>query len=457
MITYYFPPLGGVGTRRTLKFSQNIVHYGWEPQILTPKKRAFYSEDKDLQKQVESITKVHETSAFLPVQFLQRMFGHKTNTGIFSPQRTGIFSYLRNLIFTLFCKPDEFRGWIPFGVHAGKKIIAKNKIDLIYSSGPPNSCHIIAMHLTKFTHIPWVADLRDLWNMYPHSYNPFSWKWRKLYDMRIELETLIQANHIILTSTEMRDSLIKCLPKFPAAKIHTITNGYDPHDFFRLNSTKSSDVLTIVHAGNLFPWRSLEPVLQSLAVLFESAPKYRHKITIKLAGLIPQSELRLIERYGMQENIQILGTLPHAQTMALVQKSTVLLLLTGTINHAREMIPGKLFEYIGAKKPILSIGPIGASSQIIETENRGWHFEKHQCQHIAVKLKNLLQLFEAGELHFSFNDDSKYQYESLTKDLIKVFNKSIENNMNSNTFFRNCYSTYENIRNKNNCDYQSTL
>lgn len=426
MIAYYFPPIASVGAQRTVRFATNLLDYGWEPHVLTPRKRYHYTHLPENSLDFGNSLTLHESKAFLPVQLFQRLLNHKPNSGLFSPQKRNVFSGLRNLIFSLCCKPDEFRGWIPYAVRKGKQIIEKEQIDLIYSSGPPNSCHIIGHALKNATHKPWVADLRDLWNMFPHSYNPFHWQWRINYDRQIEYDTLKNADRIITTSAEMRQKMLHFLDEYPKSSIHTVTNGYDAVNFSSIVETQEDSLLILSHVGSLFSWRSLEPLLRALRIILEKSPVWRSKFLIKLAGIIPEREIQLIKTYNLQNNIRILGNCSHERAIQLMRESSALFVLTGALQDGGLMIPAKLFEYIAAEKPIISIGPAGACSNLILSDNLGWHFKPDQVDDIAARIIQLIRERQNGGIEFSNPRKGEFEQANLTKKLARIFSQCLE-------------------------------
>lgn len=425
MVLYYFPPLGGGGTQRCLKFAKYAAWYDWQPHILTVSNSHHLVTDVSLQSEIPDSVPVTRTRAILPARFFRKATKHHAQGKIERPRHdrllASLFNFAKSVFYTTFFIPDEFIGWLPFAVRAGQTIIRREGIDLLFSSGPPNTTHIVAHRLKKKSGLPWVADLRDLWDQYPDSYNPFRLDFRRRLDDKIERETLAAADAIVVVSETMREHILRKLPAHCRIPVSVITNGFDAADFDGLKPISHPDRFTVTHAGALFAWRRLEPFLQALHVFFKRHPVARGTFQLKLLGIIPESERQAIPDMGLSDNVVILDYLPYRETLAHLMGSDVLLLLTGDVPHAANMLTSKLFDYIGAARPILAIGPAGELHRLIRAENLGVAVEAEDTEGIVRTLERFCLHRTREEFHISPHTAERYQRRILTGALSELF------------------------------------
>ena len=468
MIAYYFPPLGGGGTLRTLKFVRYLPEFGWRPIVLTVANSSYLALDEALVSQIPIDTRVVRTPAFLPARFFRRSFSHSLENESNFKQRK-LLTAIRNVVYACAFIPDEFVGWYPFAVRAGlaqirrltnvekgptdescqrmkpsgsyplaafirwdrKRFSGKDSTKqhdhhwqshsskrsfqddnpgdcVIFSTSPPNTTHLIALRLAQRTGRPWVADLRDLWDMYPDSYNPFRWKWRSSLDDLLERKILSRADRIIVVSEEMRAHLLKKLPRLKPEKVLVITNGFDPNDFEEIAHESPSKKFTIVHAGTLFPWRRLRPFLCALRILFEKRPEWQQHVRLNLIGLVPHEEQIELRESGMDGISEVLGYRPHRETLTHLISADAQLLLVGEIPHADQMVTGKIFDYMGSGRPILAIGPEGSSRRMVRQYHLGAEFGMNETERIATTLEHWIEQHRNGGLPLRRNVPAKF-------------------------------------------------
>ncbi len=418
IIAYYFPPLGGGGTQRTLKFVRYLPEFGWKPHLLTVRNSHHLMQDDSLLLEVPDDLAITRTSAILPARFFRKALGHRAGMPRSGNTRgRRLLAGVKNLFFTCAFIPDEYIGWLPFAVRAGKRIMQQNKIDVIYSSGPPNTTHIIAQQLSQRSGLPWVADLRDMWDQYPESYNPWKCRWRTRLDDYLEKKVLCRAQHLIVVSDEMRQQLLKKVSELSPDRIHIITNGFDPADFVKTRPAVNPDRFTLVHSGTLFPWRSIQPFLAVMHRLKAKAPA----LHLKLLGVIPEADRRAIQDSGLSQHIELLEYLPYRESLRHLAEADALLLLIGNLPHAANMLTSKLFDYMGAQRPILALGPPGMAKALIECENLGYAFAEHDTEALAATLQNWIAQKVNGGIVFHTQPHVKYHRRQLTAALAKIF------------------------------------
>ncbi len=421
-LAYYFPPLGGGGTQRTLKFVRYLPEFGWQPHVLTVRDAHYLVNDKSLLQDIPPDLPITATPAFLPARFFRKALNHppRASNEIQSVMLRA-FSFTKKLFYSFCFIPDEHIGWLPFALRAGKRLLRQRDFKIIYSSGLPNTAHLIAQRLARKTGKPWVADLRDLWDQYPESYNPFGWKWRSRLDDWLERRVLARADHLIVVSDEMKRQLLQKLPALSAERITVITNGYDPNDFVSVTPIRAPNRFVLLHSGTLFQWRTLQPILHAMQLLFQNHPECRAQFLLKLLGIVPAAEREAIRQAGFSEQVETLDYLPYREALAHVRGADLLLLLIGNLPYAANMLTSKLFDYLGAQRPILVIGPKGEIHKFIEREQLGVAFEANEAALIAETLSRWMRQWRAQELPDGKTAAPDYQRRHLTERLATIF------------------------------------
>lgn len=429
MVLYYFPPLGGGGTQRCLKFAKYAPQGGWRPYVLTVRDSHHLAMDNSLLTEVPENLSIVRTPAILPARFFRKATKHrapnKTASAAYSTPLRYLFDFAKNIFYTAVFIPDEFIGWMPFAVHAGQRLVRREHIHLLFSSGPPNATHIIAHQLKKKTGLPWVADLRDLWDEYPDSYNPFHLSFKRRLDDKIERRTLAAADAIVVVSETMRDQIRRKLKACGRTAINVITNGFDPADFDGIEPVAHHGGFVLTHAGSLFEWRRLEPFLRALQLFFDRHPAARRTFRLKLLGIIPDSERRIIAKMGLEESVVFHGYLPFRETLAHLLGSDVLLLLIGDLPHAANMLTSKLFDYIGAKRPILAIGPPGELHRLIQKGSLGMAISADDQEGIVKALEEFCWHRKQEAFRISPVVAGKYHRQALSASLSELFRRIV--------------------------------
>lgn len=427
MVLYYFPPLGGGGTQRALKFARYLPEYGWQPHVLTVRNSHYLAYDQSLQQEISPALRITRTPAILPGRFLRKATNYRAgeksvDNSWMSRVMHSAFEVVKKSFYTACCVPDEYIGWLPFAVVAGNRLTAMEGVDLIFSSGPPSTTHLIARLLKRRSGLPWVADLRDLWDQYPDSYNPFRLPARQKLDDYLERKTLLDADAIVVVSEQMQKDVLAKMPQLDAGRIFVITNGYDTVDFVNLRLPEEPGFFTVVHAGTLFPWRGLRPFLRATAEFLKRCPSAKKHFRLKLLGIIPAREREAITAAALHDNVVCLDYLPYRESLAHIAGADVTLLLLGENGRATNMMSSKIFDYIGARRPILAIGPPCPAQQLVHEENLGWAFCDEETTLIASTLHSLFEAWQQGGTMLSSNRPRRFDRRMLTEKLSHVFN-----------------------------------
>lgn len=382
IISYYFPPTGGAGTLRVLKFLKFLPIFNWEPFVLTVKNPYTYMKDESLEKEIKNFNNIHYSSAILIGNFFRRIFHYKPQVSRNYVEKGGllksfwvfiknIFLFLKNLFYTVFFCPDEYVGWIPFAVIKGKKIIKSKGINVIMTSGPPSSVHIIGLFLKKITGKKWITDFRDLWNQYYLNYNPYNVGIKSKLDKFLEHIVLSNSDKIIVVSDVMKMQLQERFPDVKSEKFSVITNGFDPEDFKDVEPFRYEKKFTILHYGTLFKWRKPDNFLRALKNLISKNKDFGEDVSIVFMGIFHNDTLECVKKFDLGPYIKIIDYKPYYESLQYLKGADILLLITGELSFNRNMLTMKVFDYIGANKPILTITENGALKKLIEEYSLG--------------------------------------------------------------------------------------
>lgn len=360
IISYYWPPAGGPGSQRVVKFAKYLPQFGWQPVILTVKNGEFPYIDPSLEKDIPSDVKVYRTKSWEPFLFYKKLTGRPAlealPVGLLTHEKKNVVERLASWIRANLFIPDARIGWIPFATKKGLQIIDEEKIDLIFSSSPPHSLQLIAKKLKERTGLAWVADFRDPWTdiRYYESMRRSRWASRK--DFSLETEILQEADAIITVSASVLEGFKENAGDVDQKRFFVLPNGYDESDFDSIVSQGSSKFL-IVHTGNLLEHQNPTTLWLSLKNLIEKNIVPRDRIQIKFFGRVHEKILLAARDSGLDALISQTGFVEHSQIVQEMKDAHILLMVVPNMRNNRGIVTGKLFEYIGSGRPILIIGP----------------------------------------------------------------------------------------------------
>lgn len=363
VIAYYWPPSGGAGVQRWLKLSKELSRLGHEVHVLTVRTEdAHYPHwDDTLVADVAPGIHVHRTSAFNPIAWGKRVLGANANqvasSDLKSKQswRAGIAMRIRSRLFI----PDPRKGWNRSAIRKGREIITEAGIEFVITTSPPNSTHLIGLALQQESGVQWFADFRDPWTdvFYYEQLRHSSRSARK--DARYERNTIEAADRLIVVHDRYREMLEKKYPEIVPGKIHYLPNGYDVEDFAQPASPIASPFFEIVYTGIMAKGYEPEVVAEAWA-----AQTVHRPARLTVVGTAPEEVLTEFRAAGME--VQCLGMQPHHVANAWQQRADLLLCLIPAIPGADlAHVPGKIFEYLAAGKPILNIGPTAGEAAAI--------------------------------------------------------------------------------------------
>jgi hypothetical protein len=420
IITYYWPPAGGPGVQRWLKFVKYLPDFGVQPIVYVPENPTYPILDEGLLNEVSDKAIILKNKIFEPYQL----------AGIFSKKQTqkissGIIpaakkqSFLEKLLLwirgNLFI-PDARKYWVNPSVVYLKKYIQENNIDTIVTSGPPHSLHLIGLKLKEELGVKWFADFRDPWTTigYHKSLKLSSYADKK--HKQLESKVLTTADTIIVTSKTTKTEF-QALTNKP---IEVITNGYDLEN---ISKQTLDDKFTMAHIGSFLSDRNPKALWELLQELVSENEKFAAHFQLKLIGKISQEILESISEFQLDTYCNNLGYVSHTEAIAHQRKSQVLLLIEIDSEETKSIIPGKLFEYMVSERPIIAIGPKDSDfAEIITSTNTGVFFTYSEKDRLKKTILYYFELFLENKLQVHPVGLQQYSRKNLTEKLVSILN-----------------------------------
>ncbi len=395
MLINFFPPAAGGGVYRPLSFVKYLPGLSWEVTVITPRAGEFWISDPSLEWEIPPEVRVVRTGSLSASRLLNRFSsGSGRNKAARSSGRFEILRKLGELILL----PDTYVGWVPFATRAAAELCSEEKFDLVYSTSPPDSTHLAAGRLSGRFEIPWVVDFRDPWiGLYLRDpATPFHRYLHRNMERRAA-----EADLVVVTTDWQREKLLRL---YPSARVEKIPNGYDSGKFERLKGLKPDPGrFTFLHTGMLTLGRKSRNFLEGLSLFMKRTGAGPESLHVIFAGAWESNNREWVDKLGLEEVVDFKGHLPHSECVRQEKKSHVLLLIKHDDLRYRGLIPGKLYEYIGARRPVLAVVPEGEAGEIVRMLNRGETASVSDPQDISEKIEKLYNLYLEGKLEDSYS------------------------------------------------------
>jgi hypothetical protein len=368
MVAYFFPPMGDGGVFRSLKLARYLPARGWTPHVLCGRPEDYWLRDDSLLDELPPDLDVTRVGGLTGQGILRRLRrGGGEGKGGGSSRSSGLFRQLRRLGDTLLL-PDSYAGWIGPALRAGRKILDEGDVELIYSSSPPDSSHLVARRLAAESGLPWVADFRDPWfNLHlKQPPSPLHAAWHR----RAEARVLREAQVVAVTEGWRRH-----YADLTARAPRLIRNGFDPADFAVVEAgadVEAGDEIHLLHTGKLSLTRSARPFFAGLALLLERRPELRRRLRVTFLGLRESDNESAAAELGLEDLVSFADPVPHAESVARQAAADILLLIKHDDPRYRDLIPGKFYEYTAAGPPILAMTPAGELESLMAEHELGW-------------------------------------------------------------------------------------
>lgn len=418
IITYYWPPAGGPGVQRWLKFVKYLPDFGIQPIVYVPENPTYPIVDGGLVSEVSDKAIILKNKIFEPYQlagFFSKNQTKKISSGIIPAAKKQSFLerillWIRGNLFI----PDARFLWVKPSVKYLKKYIQENEIDTIVTSGPPHSLHLIGLQLKKELTIKWFADFRDPWTTIGYHKALKLSSYAEKIHKDLERQVLNSADTILVTSktTKAEFETITYKP------IEVITNGFDVE-----NITKEplDYKFTLAHIGSFLSDRNPKVLWQALQELIAENELFAQHFQLKLIGKVSQEILDSIANYKLEKYTNNLGYVSHIEAIKHQRKSQVLLLIEIDSPETKSIIPGKVFEYLVSERPIIAIGPRDSDfAEIITSTNTGVFFTYDEKERLKKTILNYFELYLEQKLQVFPVGLQQYSRRNLTEKLAKI-------------------------------------
>ena len=433
IISYYWPPSGGSGVQRWVKFAKYLPKEGWQPVIYTPENPELTAVDKTLSSEIPPEAEIIKRHITEPYGIYRKLMGKGSSTDLktltsagsssdeVNPINGGMKSWKQKLSLFIrgnFFIPDPRILWLHPSVRFLKEYLKGHPVDAIVTTGPPQSMHLIGLKLSKATGLPWIADFRDPWTkMFYFKHLGLTRRSEEKHH-QLEKEVLDGATRIIAVSPMVQ----KDFQAMTSTPVELITNGFDEEDFNR--EFELDEYFNITHTGLFASDGNPETLWKVLANKCSSDEEFKRSLRIRLVGKTDKEIIDSIVSAGLGQNLKDFGYQSHEVAVKEQLNASVLILPLRKEPEYEAVLPGKLFEYLASRRPILGIGQTeGAMAKVVRETGSGVVYNWDEEKKIKAWIDLCWDEFKNDELKDNMSDISKYSRRKLTKRLASLLNE----------------------------------
>ena len=422
IILYYWPPAGGPGVQRWLKFVKYLTDFDIEPIVYCPENPSYPITDTSLVNEIPTNIKVLKQPIKEPyglAGLFSKGSAKKISSGVIPKAKKQSFIqktmlYVRGNYFI----PDARKNWVKPSVSYLTNYIKAHQIKTIITTGPPHSLHLIGLGLKESLDIKWLADFRDPWTTIGYHKDLKLTKASKVKHEELELKVLNSADKIIVTSKHTKQEF-QTKTNQP---ITVITNGYDSHS---VKIEQKDSLFTLAHIGSLLSNRNPTILWEVLSELIHQKEEFSKAFQLNLIGVVSDDVLESIYSYGLKSYVNNIGYVNHDEAIGFQLKSQLLLLIEINSEDTKAIIPGKVFEYLTAETPIIAIGPKDADvEEIIKSTNTGFYFNYTQKVQLKAQILECFEAFQNKTLKVNAVGLQPYSRKALTEKLAALLKDS---------------------------------
>lgn len=417
-LLYYFPPMGGSGVQRPLKFLKYLPQFGWEPIVLCPEHGAYSYMDPTLEVDYKSLN--------IKVVRVGNETIHNSAFASYLIKRTESVKNTIRRISDWFYIPDNKKQWTIKAIEIGLKLIEEEKIDLIFSSAPPFSSHLAAIELGNKTNTKVVVDYRDAWtNSHLERFPTF---WHKKKNEELEEFVAKNADSICAINQPILDSVSKAYRNNQLKKV--ISHGYDSDDFEKAmllpldSRLQDNQHIYFIHNGLFYNERRPDELLISFSKLKDKGAIPRLKLVLQ--GGLDETQKKLLDKWGLTKDVIDLGYQAHTQSLRNMMGCDANILLIGHKKRADQIVTGKLFEYIGSQKPIIALVPPGEAQKIVEEYHCSFFAKPYDIEQISSSIEACYNQVISGQIsNINVVLHQKLTRKAQTEQLAMLFNQTL--------------------------------
>ena len=437
VVTYYWPPSGGSGVQRWVKFAKYLPQEGWQPVIYTPENPEYTAIDHTLEAEIPHTVEIVRRPITEPYNLYRKLMGKGASTdmktltagasgGAVTEISSGRKSFKQRLSLwirgNLFV-PDPRVGWVKPSVRFLKQYLAEHPVDVIVTTGPPHSMHLIGQRLHKELGLPWIPDFRDPWSrMYYLKHLPMSARtWRRLRAME---QSVLDECSTVLAVTPLVQEEFQAQTKTPVAMI---TNGYDGGDFEQ--AVEPDGFFNVVHTGLLAADGNPLNFWKALGIKACADPDFKAALRLRLVGKVDREVYDAIAEAGLKDNVIDLGYRDHLAAVREQLAASVLVLPLRNDPEYRPILPGKLFEYLASRRPILGIGQEdGAMARVLADTGAGVTAGWDNLDAMRDFIDKAWEQFKAGGVPPVEGDIARFSRRNLTRELAALLERVANEN-----------------------------
>lgn len=420
IVAYYFPPSGGPGVQRVLKYVQYLREFGWEPIVLTVRDGNFPARDESLLKEIPDGVRVIRTEIFEPYDAYRKLTGKTKGTAIDvntmhkEGAKLSVSERLAEFVRATFFIPDARVGWYRHAIKAGMEAIAKHDIRAIYSSSPPYTCALIARGLKRKSGLPWVAGFRDPWTGFITT--PKRWAVPAAIDRRLERSVFETADAVEVAWLGIMKDAVRKYPTLPPGKFHHLPNGFDSADFPAVDPAKRTDMrFTLAYTGSMYGRRNPDAFLRAVEGLAARGDVDPALIRLRFIGRFGEEVMESFRTSPLGSAIEVVGYMPHRDSIEQLLLADALLLVVDECDESDEVVPGKVYEYIGSGRSLLAVAPErSAIADLIHETRGGYVAHQSNIPGIAEGFLRLYRDHLAGTRSLEPDTEAISRYERRT-------------------------------------------
>lgn len=426
IVAYYFPPSGGPGVQRVLKHIKYLPEFGWQPIVLTVSNPQYPAIDESLMEQIPKDTIIYKVPIYEPYNIYRFFTGKKKGTAIDvnvikkDNQKISAKEKIAEFIRATFFIPDARVGWLFSAKKGIKQILKEHQIDAIYSSSPPYTCSLIARKAKKMTGLPWVAGFRDPWTDFISS--PKRWFLPKYIDKKMEFNTFNYSDAVECAWEGIIKDALGKYSKLDKSKFHHVPNGFDSSDFPQV-APQTNNKFTLTYTGSMYGRRNPAALFEAIEKLIKEGKIDPAFIHLKFIGRFGAEVEEMFNSASFAGSIEKISYIPHNDSIKHLLLSDALLLIVDESKESEEIVPGKVYEYIGVKKPVIAVAPQNSAiSKLIKETSSGKIAHQSEIDLIADIFLHYYNnwMANSGEFHPNIDLINSFERKEAAKKLAEL-------------------------------------
>lgn len=421
LITYYWPPAGGPGVHRWLRFSRFFKENGWDLHVYCPENAEWPIIDQEMQASVSEDLTVIRRPIFEPHKYLGKKNNPNVGGGLTKAKKSSALQQLIIWVRGNLFIPDARVFWIrPSAAFLRRYLRDHPEIDTVISTGPPHSMHLIARKLKqKYPRLKWVADFRDPWTEIDYYHDLMTGKSADKKHRMLEKAVLTEADLVISIS----EACASGLEAIGQRKVELISNGFVFPEF-DARQQETDREFTIAHFGSMSFSRNPEVVWKALSHLLKTDARLAGDLKIRLVGPVDFAVIERARHYGLESYLELIPNVNHSQSLMMQRKTQVLLLVANNTGNVKGILTGKFFEYLGAKRPILAIGEADSNLQSIVEYTACGAFAGYTDEQITrQQLQEWYEKYKQGDLYNEPVHTEEFSSPVLVRKLLQLIEK----------------------------------